>query len=207
VPKYILQLIYKLRLFKKGHIRLISSLFIGKDKEWYFDNEYNIPLKFFWDNRYKIDEADLDFLDSHLNEPLLDLAFISFNQIYELQSEKLSFVVLIMALESIYNRSGQDPIQHIISRHVSLTLSNSKEEFETLFRKVKDFYNLRSIIVHGSTEKKELIKIENIHDKLEELFDLVRAILKKLIWLYDFEISQPTKNSLFDYLNSKGFTR
>jgi len=210
-PK-IKSLINKLRIFKKGHLKLISCFTIYRSNEFIrLTESYNIPVSYDFKNyRYRIDLEDLDFISSHIQKelsipPLLELAFDSFNESYNIDHLKLKYVTLIIALESIFNRSGQDPIQHIISRHVSLLLSSTREEFETISKNVKELYNIRSIIVHGKTEGGELKKIEKLQPYLDRLEDVVRDVLKKLIWMYDFEEKQPTKDSLFSYLNAKGF--
>ncbi len=70
---------------------------------------------------------------------------------------------------------------------------------------LKELYDIRSTIVHGSTDKSRLKKLESLSEKLETLNEIVRKVLEKLIWLYDFEMSEPSKDSLFNYLNAKGF--
>jgi len=38
-----------------------------------------------------------------------------------------------------------------------------------------------------------------------DLEGLVRSVLRQLIYLYHFDLAEPTKESLFEYLNAKGF--
>ena len=119
--------------------------------------------------------------------------------------QKLRFVVLMISLESIFNKSAQDPIQHILSRHVALTLSSDKTTFECYFKELKRLYNIRSTILHGKIKGDELKKVGNIKSHAVRLEEIVRSVLRWLVWLYDYENSEPTKESLFTYLNSKGF--
>ena len=210
-PIHLLDFIDKLRLVGKGHIRFVSSFICSEDGKWDIAGISNLPVFFRWKNRYQINISDTaalrkKLLNDLIIPPLIQLAFDSLNEVYEIQNDKVKFIVLMIALESIYNKTGDIPINHIISRHVALTLTSEKAEFEIISKSVKELYDLRSIIVHGSTDKNRLKKLESLSEKLDSLNEIVRRVLEKLIWLYDFEISEPTKDGLFNYLNAKGFT-
>src|SRR5205085_9197009 len=87
--------------------------------------------------------------------PYLQLAFNSFIEYYNVEDEKLKFVMLMIALESIFNKSNQEPIKHIISRHAALTITRDKQKFHEKVERIKFLYDLRSWIVHGKYEDKE----------------------------------------------------
>src|SRR5439155_19616177 len=110
---------------------------------------------------------------------------------------------LMIALESIFNKSSQEPIKHIISRHTALTITRNKQKFFEIVERVKFLYNLRSWIVHGDNKKfsKHSTKFPTYILELEEL---VRNVLKQLIWNEKlFDSKKPTtKEELFDILNA-----
>lgn len=207
-------LIAKLKLHKSGHINLISSSNIYKSKEeWHFPEfptVYAYPSK--EENSfslYCLDEGfpDLKFFEQELLIPdYLELAFNSFLEYYHIEDEKLKFVILIIALESIFNKSGQDPIAHIISRHIALLTTKDKESFLSLFEKVKKLYNVRSTIVHGKHDKSSKVNLKELKTQVLQLEGVVRSVLKKLIWIHDFDSNKPKdKEELWEYLNAKGF--
>lgn len=123
----------------------------------------------------------------------LSLALENFNTSYTIQDNRVRFITLITALESIFN-FGRDQIAHTIARHSTLLISNTKQEFHHNYSRVKKLYNERSSLVHGSG-KKNIIQDTDI-DFAEELVRI--AIL--------FWINKGTdKKQLFDYFNALGY--
>ncbi len=141
----------------------------------------------------------------------LELALKSFLESYNIEDDKLKFVVLMIALESIFNRSKDEPIRHIISRHAALTLTRDKRTFDDYVKRLKFLYDLRSSIVHGKLENKDDDKdyrkykknLEQIGNYSLELEEIVRNVLKKLIIqnkLFNSDTPQ-NKEDLFKLLN------
>jgi len=209
IRKYAYQLIRKLRLFKSGQIDFQGYFSILKNDRRVIRKHKTPAIPIY--GKYRIEDSDIAVLEKFLSEDLsipdlLRLAIESFELAYRTTDLKIRFVLLMIGLESIFNRSGNDPIQHIISRHLALTLAESEEDFNELFKATKRLYITRSRIVHGNTDKKELEKINlKINDELQELESLTRRVIMKLLWMYDIESGTPNKDSLFEYLNRKGF--
>lgn len=209
IAKYVHQLIRKLRLYKEGEIHFHGSFSICKENRKVISKRlmHRKPVG----GSYTIKEFDLPelskLLSADLKVPeLIQLAINSFELAYDTSETKVKFVLLMIALESIYNRSSQEPIKHIIARHLALTLCTSREDFNYLFKKVKKLYDTRCDIVHGNNDKRKLIKIqETIYKDFVELETLTRKVIMKLLFWYDFESGEPTKEALFEYLNRKGF--
>jgi hypothetical protein len=209
ISNYVNDLIRKLRLYKKGQIAFQGYFSIFKEERRVISNykTQKFPIL----GIYHIEDSDIPSLDKLLNNRLqipsiLDLAIESFELAYETSDNKLRFVLLMIGLESIFNRSSNDPIKHIISRHLALTLAENEEEFKEHFVTTKKLYDTRCKIVHGNTDKKIKASLENnIAQELKQLEDLTRKVIIKILWLYDFNTGEPTKDSLFEYLNKKGF--
>ncbi|MEH1998052.1 MAG: hypothetical protein V7L00_04635 [Nostoc sp.] len=102
--------------------------------------------------------------------------------------------MLITALESIFSL-GRDQITHTVARHSSLLISNTKEEFQNNYSKIKKLYNQRSNFIHGSNDKINLPE-EDI-DFTEEL--VRRAII---FWIN----LGGDKQQLFNYFNRLGYS-
>lgn len=209
ISNYVNQLIRKLRLYKKGQIEF-QGYFSIFTQDRRVISKYKTPKKPIW-GVYQIDDNDIADLEKLLNEKLeiptlLQIAIESFELTYETTDLKVKFVLLMSGLESIFNRSSQDPVKHVISRHLALTLAISKENFEELYSKTKKLYDTRCNIVHGNTDKKVIEKLKSkITSELEDLENLSRKVIMKLLWLYDSKSGEPTKDSLFEYLNKKGY--
>ncbi len=209
ISNYVKELIRKLRLFKKGQIEFQGYFSIFTEDRKVI-SKYKTPKKPVW-GVYQIEDTDMSSLEKLLSEDLqiptlLKLAIESFELAYDTTDTKVKFVLLMIGLESIFNRSSQDPVKHIISRHLALTLADNKEEFEELFATTKKLYDTRCNIVHGNTDKKVIEKLQKrISDELEQLEELTRKVIIKLLWLHDFDIGEPNKDTLFEYLNKKGY--
>jgi rRNA-processing protein FCF1 len=123
---------------------------------------------------------------------LTELAVKNFSVVYDLPDVRLRFITLMTCLESLFNL-GKDQIAHAIARHLSIILSNTKEQFKEEYVKIKKLYNQRNSIVHGGEHKGELMQ-----DYLE-LSNKVRAAIN---FCNDPDL---TKEKLFEDLNSRGF--
>jgi len=95
-------------------------------------------------------------------------------------------------LESLFNL-GKDQISHTIARHLSIILSDKKEQFKENYTRIKKLYNIRNSIVHGGEYKDDIIQ-----DYLE-LSNKVRAAINFC------NVPDLTKEKLFEDLNSRGF--
>lgn len=158
------KLIAKFKLFKTCHLKLISSFDIfERAKIWHFgvyptvytspSKEDEVYLKYSLSN---IDLSELKYFNDNLLIPeYLSLAFNSFLEYYNVEDKKIKFILLMIALESIFNKSKDEPIRHIISRHAALTITRDKQIFDEKVNRLKFFYDLRSSIVHGKEENKD----------------------------------------------------
>lgn len=207
------ELIRELKLLKKGHVKLISSFDILQRDRWHFPDlptSYELPSKKINYLKYSLQDADssmLKFFSTQLLIPeYLRLAFNSFFESYNIEDEKLKFVMLMICLESVFNKSNQDPITHIISRHVALLITKDKDSFLKMYNEVRRLYNIRSAIVHGKDEKSSKENLREINTDVLKLEEIVRSVLKQLIWIHDFDLNMPKdKKELWNYLNARGF--
>lgn len=121
----------------------------------------------------------------------LSLAVQIFNRAYLFSDERVLFLQLVIALESILN-SGGFQVTHIVSRHVSLIISTSKEEFQNNFKLMKRLYGTRSQIAHGND-------VKSLKQDLSQLELITRKVL---IRLYSLDME---KKELFSCLNECGY--
>lgn len=193
------EIIRKLRLFKNGDIMSPVQFQISKKNRHVGSKLTGRVVKPPTWKTYSILDSEIKDLEIHLSQifesnDLTKIAEIYFESCYELYDVKARFTNLVTALESIFNR-GKDQISHIIARHLSLIISDSKEEFGINYKRIKKLYGHRSQIVHGQKLKFK----ENISEATDELHNLVR---KAIIYCMKLEMN---KEEFFTYLNAKGF--
>jgi hypothetical protein len=198
LQKFTANLIQQLRLFKNGDVnnsiqfqitsdsRHILTRFTGRYGGWQSRNLMTVT-------KNEVQEFREIFSKEIINNDLIELALNNFNLSYEIIEAKTKYITLMTCLESIFNHAGGDQITHTVSRHLSLILSSTKEEFEQNYSRIKHLYKIRSSIVHGATVK------ENLTDLTNELQQMVRKAIN-----YCRNLSM-NKKQLFDYLNAKGF--
>ena len=105
------------------------------------------------------------------------------------------------ALEAIYSSSNEHEISFSLRLKISRWLGKSKDERKSILEDAKDFYSLRSKIVHGGNWRKRY-RGEDKAVKLKELAALVqridsysrRTLMKILTDADTFNLFQKTKD-------------
>jgi hypothetical protein len=188
-------LLLQMRLFKVGEIRYSQFFSISSETRQVGLRKTGISIGS--RGSYTLTDKESEDLSRTIvaryeTNNLTELAIKNFNVVYDLPDVRLRFITLITCLESLFNL-GKDQIAHTISRHLSIILSDSKEQFIENYKRIKKLYNIRSSIVHGSEYSGDIIK-----DYLE-LSDKVRAAIKYC------NVDFVTKEKLFEDLNARGF--
>ncbi|MDB5284518.1 MAG: hypothetical protein JWO06_3593 [Bacteroidota bacterium] len=188
-------LLLQLRLFKIGEIRFSQFFNITSETRQVGLRSTGISIGARGD--YTLTDSAVEELSNKLvakyeKNNLTELAIQNFSIVYDLPDGRLRFITLVTCLESLFNL-GKDQIAHTISRHLSIILSNSKEQFKENYKQIKKLYNMRSSIVHGGEYKGDIIQ-----DYLE-LSNKVRAAINFC------NVPDLTKEKLFEDLNSRGF--
>lgn len=190
-------LLLKLRLFKHGDINhSLTFQKIAETNTIVMRSMKSIsPVS---RELYQISYEELNSLKEYLEKDLnynqlTELALENFKVSYEVFNHQIRYVNLVTALESLFNVSPNQ-IAVTISRHTALILAENKFEFDKLYKKVKDMYNVRNQIVHGTGEGKSQAILY-----MAELQDIVRKVI-----FYCMGINM-SKKQLFAFLNSKGY--
>lgn len=196
---FVNRLINVLRLYKHGMIELIMRFSYDIESKKLGNASFDKKHKSNLVDEYCIDEEDLAAISQLLDQDfkvndLSRFAFESFNLSYTIENKQLRYVTLMTALESIFN-SSRDQIAHTLSRHLSILVSQSKEDFSKNYKLMKKLYGFRSAIVHGSSFKEA-----EMDANLLALEDMVRKALNKTISI------EKSKDELFIELNAKGYS-
>jgi hypothetical protein len=204
---YIVHLLTKLKLFKEGYVTLpvqIGQAYISNDKlekAFFIMYSLGISKKSIIYSLSNVEATRLNKFIKEITLPIkeeyIQLAIDNLEESMRITRKHLSFLLLMIGFESLFNLD-KTQITHTISRHTAILNSNNKTEFNTKYKEIKDFYNRRSALVHALIKTKK--KPEPITDSdLIELRNSLRVCIKKT---YKLNLN---KNDLFEYLNTKGF--
>jgi len=195
--EFVNNFIQQLRLFKNGDVMSNYQFEIVKeDRSVIFRSgkrpssisvrDYNLSLE----ETISFGKVLKEYFEKN---PLTDLAISNFNLSYDINDIKTKYLTLMICLESLFNQGGEQ-ITHTVSRHLSIIISKNTSEFEVNYYRIKELYNLRSQIVHGSLYEKDL------HHVTEELQSLVRVAIN---YCHPLRVN---KKQLFNKLNVMGFS-
>lgn len=188
-------LLLQLRLFKIGEIRCSQFFHITSESRQISWRKTEIAIGS--SGGYTLTDEEVVHLSKRLvptyeMNALTELAIKNFNVVYDIPDGRIRFITLMTCLESLFNL-GKDQIAHTIARHLSLIISQSKDEFKANYTKIKKLYNMRNSIVHGGEYK------GNIIEDYLELSNKIRAAISYC------NVSGLTKEKVFEDLNAKGF--
>ncbi len=196
---YLGPVIKLMRLFKGGNICM--------PLEYYYFIDDNIPKSFtrtetnlyIPSELYTLESSEIPDLQEFIQntelpfkESFLQLAFGNFELSYQIHDRNLSFLSLMISLETLFN-PGRQELRYRVSRNTAVILGKEKEDSEKIFREIKNLYDKRSDIVH--TGKSNTINEED----LLKLRHYVRESIKVINNIGE------TKDELLEILNSCGF--
>lgn len=170
-----------LRLFNEGNVFLRFSCFYHmKDSEpAVFQIAREGPLAD--TTRLELRESDIADAQSFIannkipfDHPQVQLAFDSFELSYESYNRGLSFLSLMISLETLLNPSDRE-LRYRVSRNAAVLLGKNKEHSKSIFSEVRALYDKRSKLVH--TGKHETINNQDVLD----LRGYVRETIKEMI--------------------------
>lgn len=192
---FVRDLLLQMRLFKTGEIRVSQLFHITSITREISLRKREIEIGSHGD--YTLTDEEAEQLSERLvakyeTNVLTELASRNFSIVYDLPDGRIRFITLMTCLESLFNL-GKDQIAHTIARHLSVILSNNKDQFKDNYVRIKKLYNMRNSIVHGGEYKGDIIQ-----DYLE-LSNKVRAAINFC------NVPGLTKEQLFEDLNSRGF--
>ena len=195
---YLDPVIRLMRLFKEGNICIPL-------KYYYFFTDNNIPkllsrmesISNISSEAYRLEDSEIPDLQEFIQkmklpfkESFLQLAFENFESSYQATNINLSFLSLMISLETLFN-PGEE-LRYRVSRNTAVLLGKDKGDSERIFSEIKDLYDKRSKIVHTGVSN-------IIEEDLLKLRYYVRESIKEIN-----EIGK-NKDELLGFLNSCGF--
>ena len=196
---YLNPVIRLMRLFKEGNICM--------PLKYYYFVDNNIPKSFMTMGTHLYISPEVYTLESFkiadlqrflrntklpFKESFLQLAFENFELSYQTHNINLSFLSLMISLETLFNPGGQE-LRYRVARNTAVLLGKDREDSKKIFSEIKGLYDKRSNIVH--TGKLNIINKED----LLKLRHYVRESIKEINKI------GKSKDELLDLLNSCGF--
>lgn len=188
-----------MRLFKEGDLRMSLRYYYtvknGKPSPYMS----TLSGRYVSRESYHLESSELQNLHNFLHETkipferaFLQLAFENFELSYEISNIGLSFLTLMISLETLLN-PGKQELKYRISRNAAVLLGNDRENSRAIFSEIRELYDKRSKVVHTGDSK--IIK----RDVLLKLRHYVRETIKKIY------LMKKCKDETLDILNSCGF--
>ncbi len=204
VNGYLKPVIRLMRLFKEGNILMPRKYY------YFMDNDAprlhsisSTELSFLsgpFDSTYTLEDSETRELQRFIQnmklpfaESSLQLAFENFELSYQTPKITLSFLSLMISLETLFHPGDHDELSYRISRNAAVLLGNDEEDSENIYRKIKnDLYSKRSKLVHSGKSNINM-------DDVLKLRGYVRESIKKI-----HTMGKP-KDDLLKILHSSGF--
>ena len=180
VHGYLDPVIRLMRLFKEGNICI--------PLEYYYFIDYDTPKLFMSDDRglyvspapYTLESSEIPDLQEFIQNTelpfkrsFLQLSFENFELSYQIHDRNLSFLSLMISLETLFN-PGQQELRHRVSRNTAVLLGKNKKNSEKIFGEIKNLYDKRSKIVHtgnsNSINEEDLLKLRHyVRESIKEI--------------------------------------
>ena len=136
------------------------------------------------------------------DKPFLQLAFEAFELSYETSHIGLSFLSLMIGLETLLN-PGRQELRYRVSRNVAVLLGKAVKDSKKIFCEVRDLYDQRSSLVH--TGKLDTINREDLSRLRHYLRESIKETNKIGKNKETNKIGKNKEVGLIDLLNSCGF--
>jgi len=200
VHSYLDTVIQLMRLFKEGNICM--------PLKYYYFVDNNTPKVFIRKStslyispmpKYTLESSETSELQKFIQntklpfeESFLQLAFGNFELSYQIHDRNLSFLSVMISLETLFN-PGLQELRYRVSRNAAVLLGKEKEDSKTIFSEIKGLYDKRSKIVHtgnsNTINEEDLLKLRHY----------VRESIKEINKI------DKNKDELLEILNSCGF--
>jgi hypothetical protein len=172
-----------LRLCTKGDVKISFNCFYTVDENGRRDldasSENNLQLRN-WSFHVSPKESD-DFNEFIWNTTLpltheyLQLAYENFLLSYDVPDDRLSFLSLMIALETLFN-DGTQELRYRLARGAAVFLGKSIRESQQIFKDLRKLYDKRSTLVHTGDPKN--ISTSDLHLLQNYVRDSLRLLIE-----------------------------
>ena len=168
-----------MRLFDEGNIKMPSYIESRNDVASCHRGRYH----FIHDEVYRLDSSkrnELQIFIHKVNLPLkrsyLQLSFENYEHSYEVHNRMLSFILLMISMEVIFN-PGHSRVKENISRNAAALLGKDTIHSKKIYKRIRNYYKMRSELIHlGKSD-------EITNEDVLNLRNYVRVSLRKALVL------------------------
>ncbi len=197
--QYALDLIQKIRLFTAADIYINEMfLFCSDNKITTCTGQVMTSQpRHGTQNSVSLEEGDIDEFQEFIN--IFDLTKSSqklkeavsiYNQSFDSLEYGVRIVLLITVLEMLFSNDSKNEISYRVSRNTAIFLSSNIMDYKDYYKKIRDFYSLRSEYVHSGKTKKirfeDVILIQRIvsktiikYQRVEKMMDITQDVLSE----------------------------
>ena len=165
---------------------------------WFIKPSFSRPSDF----KVTLQASEIGQVNNFLREAYIfidstkdfQLAIESYSDAFSQRSPKMAYVCLCIAMEALVN-SEDGEITYKICRTAGVINANSKEEGEIIFQNTKNFYKLRSRILHGSLTN---------YDFFSDYYVGLRSLVSRTL-IEAISLKIQNKDSLNRFVYENGF--
>jgi len=203
--KYYNDYLYKklslMRLFKEGHLFMPERhYFFDDDESSIFSSITGMGEDLIRRTTYSLKKSEYQDLHTFFKnfklpfkESSLKIAHQNFDMSYSFYQKHLSFLILMISMESLFNPGGEGELTYRISRNTAVLIGKDKDDSRNIWIKMKKLYGKRCEIVHQG--KSNAVT----EDDIKDLRDYVIRSIKEF-----YKIGK-SKKEILELLNSCGF--
>jgi len=202
---YLLHFINLMRLFKEGDVSM------PLEYQFYYKNGVPTVSSMGEDtairvsrNRFSIFDEELPKLQEFIRliqlpfkKKFLKLAFDNYQLSYDVNYPSLQFLTLTNCMEVLFSPSDRDELRFRVSRNLAILLGKNKDDSEKIFKKMREFYDKRSKIVHSgeaNVTKNDVLTLRSYARESIKKFYRTNKERNELLKLLDYSgFGQPPK--------------
>jgi len=198
---YLYEKLRLMRLYKEGHLFMPERFFFfEKETSLLFRNQSVYSTSFLGKSIYSLKASELSEINLYIQNmkfPFkglpLKLAHNNYDLSYTINQRHLSFLSLMISLESLFSPSGEGELRYRISRNTAVLIGKNKIESEKIWDDIRMLYDKRCDLVHNG-------KADNVTN--EDVLILRDYVRRSII---EFDKCKKSKDEIIKKLNLSGF--
>lgn len=185
-----------IRCIKTRATRHSNPLLLESPYDYSHEDIYTI-------SREEIDVINetIDLFSVDINDKIVELALKNYDYSFFVP-EDVAIVLLVTCLEILFHPGDKDELKNRVARNAAVFLGSNFISSRTIFDDVKNFYDIRSSLVHsGVCNMKKIKKTE------KDIIADLRTVVGRAIINYRIAVSGKgiKRDEFFDRLTSSGF--
>jgi hypothetical protein len=142
----------------------------------------------------------INYFPVMMDDKILDLALKNYDYSF-LVPDDVDIILLVTCLEILFHPGDKDELKNRVARNAAVFLGDNTILSKIIFYDVKDYYDIRSSLVHSGIYKDKRKRTQ------KEIINDLRSIVSQSIIKYNIFVSQKRikRDDFFCLLTSSGF--